>query len=71
LTNAECGTGGMCLAGVCQGGGPMTCQASTDCSADGGGATPYCTGPGGRCVQCLTRAQCGANARGCFGGRCF
>jgi hypothetical protein len=44
-----------------------------ECSADGGGATPYClmTAAGSRCVQCLTQSQCPAGSRGCFNNRCF
>ncbi len=73
-TAAQCpGTGAMCTGNVCMNGmgGMGTCNAPADCSPDGGGATPYCTGPGGRCVECLTRANCPANARACVGNRCF
>ncbi len=73
-TAAQCpGTGAMCTANVCTGGmgGAGTCNTPADCSPDGGGATPYCSGPGGRCVECLVRANCPANARACVNNRCF
>jgi hypothetical protein len=62
------GAGATCVGNVCMAGAGMTCNMNSDCSADGGGATPYCTGQGGNCVQCIARRQC-PNA--CVNNRCF
>jgi hypothetical protein len=74
-TAAQCpGMGAMCTANVCTGGmgGTGTCNSPADCSPDGGGATPYCTGPGGRCVQCLVAKDCPGTGRVvCAGNRCL
>ena len=38
----------------------------------GGGATPYCTGPGGRCVECLVAKDCPGTGRVvCADNRCL
>jgi hypothetical protein len=74
-TAAQCpGTGATCTANVCGGGmgGAGTCNTPADCSPDGGGATPYCSGPGGRCVECLVAANCPGTGRHiCANNRCF
>jgi hypothetical protein len=62
---AQCRAGATCTNNLCVNAGCMT---DTDCSADGGGATPYCVGT--RCEECVNRSQCPATARSCTNGRC-
>ncbi len=63
-TAAQCtGVNPTCTNSMCS-----TCNADSDCSVDGGGATPYCEGT--RCVACVNRSQCPATALACINGAC-
>jgi len=66
-TAAQCtGAGATCVNNLCVN---TQCNADSDCSADGGGAAPYCEGT--RCVACLNRSQCAATDRACANGVCI
>jgi hypothetical protein len=66
-TAAQCtGAGATCTNNLCV---DTQCNADSDCSADGGGAAPYCEGT--RCVACLNRSQCAATDRACTNGVCI